>query len=236
MPNRNEKQVAGTFITFEGIDGSGKSTQLRLLANYLEQAGCDMLLTREPGGTPVGNRLRAALLDVQEEVDPLTELLVFAADRAQHVRRVLRPALELGRVVVSDRYADATAAYQGAGRGFSPELISEIIQLATEGLKPDLTLLFDLSVEDSTSRTRRRTNGSQRGDRLDSENAEFHTRVRDAYLQLAKQEPERIKVIKTNQPQELTHERVKEIVVPFLQSRGHIINHKVEATSSEFRL
>jgi dTMP kinase len=225
--------LAGTFITFEGIDGSGKSTQLRLLANYLEQAGCDVLLTREPGGTPVGNRLRAALLDAQEEVDPLTELLVFAADRAQHVRRVLRPALESGRVVFSDRYADATAAYQGAGRGFSPELISEIIQLATEGLKPDLTLLFDLSVDDSTTRTRRRTNGSQRGDRLDSENAEFHTRVRDAYLQLAKLEPERIRVIKTNQPQELTHERVKEIVVPFLQGRGHILNHKVEASSSE---
>ena len=113
------------------------------------------------------------------------------------------------------------------------ELISEIIQLATEGLKPDLTLLFDLSVDHSTTRTRRRTNGSQRGDRLDSENAEFHTRVRDAYLQLAKLQPERIKVIRTNQPQELTHERVKEIVVPFLQGRGHILNHKVEASSSE---
>ena len=230
------KKVTGTFITFEGIDGSGKSTQLRLLADYLEQAGCDLLLTREPGGTPVGNRLRAALLDAQEEVDPLTELLVFAADRAQHVRRVLRPALELGRVVFSDRYADATAAYQGAGRGFPPELISEIIQLATEGLKPDLTLLFDLSVDDSTSRTRRRTNGSQRGDRLDSENAEFYTRVRDAYLQLARREPERIKVIKTNQPLEMTHERVKEVVVPFLRNRGHILNQEFEASSSEFKL
>jgi dTMP kinase len=234
--SRDEKQLTGTLITFEGIDGSGKSTQLRLLADYLVQAGCDVLLTREPGGTPVGNRLRAALLDAQEEVDPLTELLVFAADRAQHVRRVLRPALELGRVVFSDRYADATAAYQGAGRGFSPELISEIIQLATEGLKPDLTLLFDLSVDDSTTRTRRRTNGSQRGDRLDSENADFHSRVRDAYLQLAKLEPDRIKVIKTNQLQESTHARVKEIVVPFLQSRGHVCNHEVEASSSEFSL
>ena len=107
--------MAGTFITFEGIDGSGKSTQLRLLANFLKSNGCDVLLTREPGGTPVGNRLARALLDAQEEVDPLTELLVFAADRAQHVRRVLRPALESGQVVFSDRYADATAAYQGAG-------------------------------------------------------------------------------------------------------------------------
>ncbi|MEP6569601.1 MAG: dTMP kinase [Acidobacteriota bacterium] len=213
--------MTGTFITFEGIDGSGKSTQLRLLAEFLKQAGCDVLVTREPGGTPVGNRLRGALLDAHEEVDPLTELLVFAADRAQHVRRVLRPALESGHVVFSDRYADATRAYQGAGRGFSPELIAEIIQLATEGLNPDLTLLFDLSIADSTARTRRRGNGTQRGDRLDAEDDDFHTRVRDSYLQLAAAEPERIKIVNTNQPAELTHERVKEIVIPFLTNRGH---------------
>lgn len=216
--------MAGTLITFEGIDGSGKSTQLRLLANFLKQTGCDVLMTREPGGTPVGNRLRAALLDAHEEVDPLTELLVFAADRAQHVRRVLRPALESGKVVFSDRYADATAAYQGAGRGFPPELISEIIALATEGLKPDLTLLFDLPIDESTSRTRRRTNGKQKGDRLDAENTEFHTRVRDAYLQLARAEPNRMKIIETNRPVEETHERVKEIVIPFLKSRGHVFD------------
>jgi len=221
--------VSGTFITFEGIDGSGKSTQLRLLANFLRESGCEVVLTREPGGTPVGNRLRAALLDAHEEVDPLTELLVFAADRAQHVRRVLRPALAAGRVVFSDRYADATAAYQGAGRGFSPQLISEIIQLATEDLKPDLTLLFDLSVDDSTTRTRRRTNGTYQGDRLDSENAEFHNRVRDAYLRLAAAEPERIKVISTNQPLELTHQRVKELVVPFLHRRGHACDAQVSS-------
>ena len=214
--------MAGTFITFEGIDGSGKSTQLRLLGNYLTGAGCDILLTREPGGTPVGNRLRAALLDAQEEVDPLTELLVFAADRAQHVRRVLRPALAEGRVVFSDRYADATAAYQGAGRGFAPALIAEIITLATEGLRPDLTLLFDLSVEDSATRTRRRTNGKQQSDRLDAESPDFHLRVRNAYLEIARADPERVKIVETNQPFEATHERVKEIVVPFLRSRGHI--------------
>jgi dTMP kinase len=187
-----------------------------------------MLLTREPGGTPVGLRLRAALLDAHEEVDPLTELLVFAADRAQHVRRVLRPALEAGRVVFSDRYADATAVYQGAGRGFSPDLIAEIIELATEGLKPDLTLLFDLSVEDSTRRTRRRGNGPQQGDRLDAETDDFHARVRDAYLRLAQAEPERIKVVETNQPPDVTHERVKEIVVPFLRSRGYICDDETK--------
>jgi dTMP kinase len=214
--------LAGTFITFEGIDGSGKSTQLRLLANFLKSNGCEVILTREPGGTPVGNRLRSALLDAQEEVDPLTELLVFAADRAQHVRRVLRPAVEAGQVIFSDRYADATVAYQGAGRGFAPELIAEIIELATEGLKPDLTVLFDLSVEDSTARTRRRINGKQKGDRLDAEADDFHLRVRDAYLAIARAEPERVKIVETNRPVEDTHEHVKAIVVPFLRNRGHL--------------
>lgn len=218
--------MTGTFITFEGIDGSGKSTQMRLLANFLEEEGFNVVTTREPGGTSVGLRLRAALLDAHEEVDPLTELLVFAADRAQHVRRVLRPALEAGKVVFSDRYADATAAYQGAGRGFSPELISEIIALATEGLKPHKTLLFDLSVGESTARTRRRTNGRQQGDRLDAEAEDFHIRVREAYLNLARAEPERFVVINTNGAVEQTHQRVKEIVVPFLKSRGHVCNAK----------
>jgi dTMP kinase len=218
--------VPGTFITFEGIDGSGKSTQLRLLGNFLRANGCDPLLTREPGGTAVGVRLRAALLDATGEVDPLTELLVFAADRAQHVRRVLRPALAGGKVVISDRYADATVAYQGAGRGFSDELISQIVQLATEGLKPDLTLLFDLGIDESINRTARRSSGrsSSRGtrDRLDIEHADFHTRVRDAYLQIALAEPERVKLIDTSGPVERTQERVKDVIVPFLQSRGHL--------------
>jgi dTMP kinase len=224
--------VTGTFITFEGIDGSGKSTQLRLLANFLSSQGSDVLVTREPGGTPVGLRLRAALLDAQEQVDPLTELLVFAADRAQHVRRVLRPALEAGQIVLSDRYADATRAYQGAGRGFPKELISEIVQLATEGLVPDLTLLFDLSVIDSSARTRRRSEGKLKGDRLDSEDTDFHTRVRDAYLHLAAKEPERFRIVTTNGPVEETHERVKEIVVPFLEARGQIVSREPAAAGS----
>lgn len=218
--------MPGTFITFEGIDGSGKSTQLRLLGNFLRANGCDALLTREPGGTPVGRRLRAALLDATEEVDPLTELLVFAADRAQHVRRVLRPALEAGRVVISDRYADATVAYQGAGRGFEPELIAQIVQLATEGLKPDLTLLFDLTIDESIGRTARRSSGKNSGklsrDRLDIEKADFHARVRDAYLQIALAEPERVKLIDTSGPLEKTQARVKEVIIPYLQSRGHL--------------
>jgi dTMP kinase len=221
--------VPGTFITFEGIDGSGKSTQLKLLNSFLRAHGCEAVVTREPGGTQLGLRLREALLDALEEVDPLTELLVFAADRAQHVRRKLLPALETGAVVISDRYADATVAYQGAGRGFPPELISQIVQLATGGLTPDLTLLFDVSITESTSRTTRRSTGKNaaaRGarDRLDIENAEFHARVRDAYLGLAAAEPGRVKVIDTSGPVERTHEQVKRIIIPFLRARGHVLN------------
>lgn len=223
--------MPGTFITFEGIDGSGKSTQLRLLGNFLRANGCDALLTREPGGTPLGLRLRAALLDAMEEVDPLTELLVFAADRAQHVRRLVRPALEAGRLVISDRYADATVAYQGAGRGFSPELISQIVYLATEGLKPDLTLLFDLPIEESSNRTARRSTSKTSArisrDRLDIEKADFHERVRNAYLQIALAEPERVKLIDTSGPVEETQEHLKQIIVPYLQSRGHFVMNYV---------
>ena len=220
--------MPGTFITFEGIDGSGKSTQLKLLNSFLRTHGCDAVVTREPGGTTLGLRLREALLDAHEEVDPLTELLVFAADRAQHVRRKLLPALESGAVVISDRYADATVAYQGAGRGFPPELISQIVQLATGGLKPDLTLLFDVSIDESVSRTTRRSTGKNAGragrDRLDIEAAEFHERVRDAYLSIAAAEPQRVKLIDTSGAVERTHEHVKQIIIPFLKSRGHELN------------
>jgi len=231
--------VTGTFITFEGIDGSGKSTQLRLLNNFLQENGCNAVVTREPGGTQLGLRLRAALLDAHEEVDPLTELLVFAADRAQHVRRKLRPALEAGLVVISDRYADATVAYQGAGRGFSPELIAEIVRLATGGLKPDLTLLFDVSVDESTVRTTRRSKARNTRDRLDIEHADFHTRVRDAYLRIAADEPERVKPIDSSGSVENTQQLVKNVIVPFLQERGHLppsvsSKQSIERTTNDY--
>jgi len=211
--------MTGAFITFEGIDGCGKTTQLRLLASELRVRGLEIVTTREPGGTRLGQRLRAALLDVDEQVDPLAELLVFAADRAQHVRAVLLPTLAGDRVVLSDRYADATVAYQGYGRGFKPELIKEIVELATGGLRPDLTLLFDLSVAESAVRTRRRV-AKKTSDRLDSEDAEFHTRVRNAYVEMAKAEPARFRVIDARGSVQQTHEAVMKIVMPFLKERG----------------
>jgi dTMP kinase len=214
----------GTFITFEGIDGSGKSTQVRMLASVLRLRGLNVVQTREPGGTPLGARLRETLLDAQEQVDPLAELLLYAADRAQHVRALLNPALAAGRVVLSDRYADATVAYQGAGRGFEPSLVTEVIALATGGLKPDLTLLFDLSVAESKERARRRTTGgggdAAPSDRLELEAENFHARVRDAYLRIAAAEPARVRIIDASLSVEEIHAHVLDIVVPFIESRG----------------
>ena len=210
--------MTGAFITFEGIDGSGKSTQLRMLASVLRLRGMDVVQTREPGGTPLGARLREALLDAQEQVDPLAELLLYAADRAQHVRALLLPALAEGRVVLSDRYADATVAYQGAGRGFDPSLVAEVVGLATGGLKPDLTLLFDLTVAASTERSRFRAGGGQPSDRLDLENDNFHARVRDAYLQLAAAEPERVRIVDASISVAEIHAHVLAIVIPFLNT------------------
>lgn len=209
--------MAGAFITFEGIDGSGKSTQLRLLASCLRLRGLEVVTTREPGGTLLGKRLRDALLDSQEQVDPLAELLMYAADRAQHVRTLVRPALVSNHIVLSDRYADATVAYQGAGRGFTPELILEVVALATGGLKPDLTLVFDLSVAECVARTKRRSDDARQRDRLDAEDASFHARVRNAYLEIAAAEPERVRVIDASGSVEETHARVLEIVNPFLE-------------------
>lgn len=213
--------MAGAFITFEGIDGCGKSTQLRLLAGDLRLRGLDVVATREPGGTNLGKRLRDAVLDVEEQVDPLAELLIYAADRAQHVRTLLRPALETGNIVLSDRYADSTVAFQGAGRGFTPQLIREVVNLATGGLVPDLTLIFDLSVAECVARTSRRTNGEHLADRLDSEDVAFHTRVREAYFKIAAAEPKRVRLINASGSINETHALVLDIVMPFIVSRLH---------------
>lgn len=210
--------MQGKFITFEGIDGSGKSTQLRMLAGTLRQRSIDVLTTCEPGGTPLGRRLREAFLETEETVAPLAELLLFAADRAQHVELLIRPALDEGRVVVSDRYADATFAYQGAGRGFAESTVSEVIQLATGGLKPDLTLFFDISVETAFKRMTNRKETGERFNRMDVETAEFYARVRDAYLRIAENEPQRFCVLDANASVEEVHEQVVEVISPLIGS------------------
>jgi dTMP kinase len=191
-----------------------------MLASELRLRGHEVVATREPGGTPLGMRVRQLVLDSEEQVDPLAELLLYAADRAQHVRTLIRPAIESGHVVLSDRYADATAAYQGAGRGFPDEIISELIALATGGLMPDMTILFDLTVDESLRRAAHRKGSGGKQDRLDAEDAAFYTRVRDAYLRIANAEPERVHLIDAGGSVEETHTQVMRIVMPFIEARG----------------
>ena len=210
--------MRGRFITFEGIDGSGKSTQLRLLAGDLRVRGFDVLTTFQPGGTPLGRRLREAFLETEENVHPMAELLLFAADRAQHVNFLIKPALAEGRIVISDRYADATAAYQGAGRGFDAKIVNQVIRLATDGLKPDLTLFFDVPIEKAILRTNSRTDNEtvQNKNRMDRETTEFYERVRQAYLKIAEKEPKRFKKIDGSGSIDEVHARVSEVVTKFL--------------------
>lgn len=174
------------------------------------------MTTCEPGGTPLGRRLREAFLETEETVAPIAELLLFAADRAQHVELLIRPALAEGRIVISDRYADATFAYQGAGRGFPESVVNQIIKLATGGLKPHLTLFFDINVDKAVQRMNSRDESVAKRNRMDSETAEFYANVRKAYLGIAGREPKRFMVIDANGSLEETHSKVAEIVTKFL--------------------
>ncbi|MDQ3798815.1 MAG: dTMP kinase [Acidobacteriota bacterium] len=209
--------MRGKFISFEGIDGSGKSTQLRLLTGELRLKGYNVLASMEPGGTPLGRRLREAFLETEETVAPLAELLLFAADRAQHVEFLIKPALAEGKIVVSDRFADATVAYQGAGRGFSEKTIKQIVALATGGLKPDLTLFFDLPIEKAILRAKSRRDDETIRNRMDSETTDFYRRVREAYLKIAEKEPKRFRVVEASGSVDEIRPRVMEIVTGFLK-------------------
>lgn len=182
------------FITFEGVEGSGKSTQLSLTAARVREMGRTVLETREPGGTGIGERIRQILLDpAHTHLEPLAEWLLYEADRGQHVREILRPALDRGAIVLCDRYSDATEAYQQVGRGIDPESVRRVDALARDGLQPDLTLLYDLDPEEGLSRTRKR-DGERLG-RFEATEIAFHRRVRAAYLDIARREPDRVAVI-----------------------------------------
>jgi len=195
-----------SFLTVEGIEGCGKSTQARRLA---EAIGPKALLTVEPGATELGVAIRTLLLEQRSrEVSPLAELLLFFADRAQHVHEVVRPALAAGRIVIADRYADSTTAYQGYGRGLSLDLIRTLTAHATGGLVPDLTLLLDLPVAAGLARARRRG----LADRMESEEIGFHERVRQGYLKLAAEEPARWVVIDATGPEDEVAARIRAAV------------------------
>ncbi|EGW50654.1 thymidylate kinase [Desulfovibrio sp. 6_1_46AFAA] len=212
------------FISFEGIEGSGKSTAQRLLAEHLQGLGYDPLLTREPGGCALGRSLRPILLDARTRgLSSRAELYLFLADRAQHVAEVIRPALEAGQTVLCDRYADSTLAYQGYGRGLDPEHLLRINDMATGGLMPDLTLLLDLPVHCGLERAglRNREEGTVLSEgRFDAESLEFHERVRQGYRSLAAEEPERFAIIDAAQPPEDVVLQCLSAVEASLRQRG----------------
>lgn len=191
----------GWFVAVEGGDGAGKSTQVALLAQRLRADGLDVLVTRQPGGTPLGERLRELVLH-GDHVSPRAEALLYAADKAQHVDTVVAPALAAGQVVVTDRYVDSSIAYQGAGRDLGPEEVAELQRWAVGGLKPDLTIVLDVTPD-----TGRRRRGDVH-DRLESEGDEFHRAVRDHFLVLAKADPDRYLVVDATLPPDDIHARV----------------------------
>jgi dTMP kinase len=213
--------MAGLFVTFEGIEGCGKTTQAELLRLGLEKEGRHVVFTREPGGTEVGERIREVLLDNRiRGMEPLTELFLYLASRAQHVQELIRPAIKEGAIVICDRFADASLAYQGAGRGIGTSRVLTLNEVATFGLVPDYTVLLDLPVELGLKRMSARLGGRGQQDRIEREEMDFHVRVREAYLTLAQKSSDRISdrievFDGTRRKEELAQEilsRVKEIL------------------------
>ncbi|MCU1549811.1 MAG: thymidylate kinase [Glaciihabitans sp.] len=204
--------MSGLFITVEGGDGSGKSTQSALLAEWLEQQGRTVVLSREPGGTELGLELRDIVLHRRGHITPRAEALLYAADRAQHIETKIRPALERGEVVLQDRYFDSSVAYQGAGRVLDPNEVRKLSLWATENLLPDLTILLDLDEHLGRDRLKERT----KYDRLEDEEQDFHARVRAAYLELAAAEPERFLVLSATDSVEDLAAAIRARVAPLL--------------------
>lgn len=194
------------FITFEGADGCGKTTQIELLDKYLQEKGFKTLVTREPGAKGLGEKLREILLNYDGEVSPNCESFLFLADRAQHVDCVIKPALKKGVIVLCDRHTDSTVAYQGYGRQLDIEQIKKLNKIAVNGLKPDLTIVFDIDIETSMQRV------GKTKDRMESAGSEFFNRVRNGYLAIAKEEPNRVKVINSADTIENIHKQVVGLV------------------------
>jgi dTMP kinase len=204
----------GHFLTFEGMDGCGKTTQLRLLAQHLRESGRDVTETVEPGGTELGRQIRRILLDpANTAIQPRTELLLYFASRAQNVDEVIRPSLNAGQVVLCDRFTDSTLVYQGCGRGLESSVVLDLDRIACQGLRPATTILIDIDLETSLSRARRRNERyGQSESRIDDESAAFHDSVRRGYLALAEAEPARFIVIDGRVPIVDVARRIREAV------------------------
>lgn len=210
----------GQFITFEGIEGCGKTTQIRLLATALRHQGHDVIETREPGGCDIADQIRAVLLDAKNNrMTSPTELLLYAAARAQHVAEVIRPALDAGKTVLCDRFCDATLAYQGYGRQLDIDQITTLNAYACQGVRPDTTLLLDLPVEIGLGRARQRNeqHSGPNEDRFEQESLNFHQRIRQAYLQLADNEPQRFLIIDAQGNPQTVAERIASAMNTIIQ-------------------
>jgi dTMP kinase len=205
--------MKGLFISFEGIEGTGKTIQSKLLCEYLIKKGFKVSLTEEPGGTRIGRTIRDILLSVDNiEMTPLTELFLYNASRIQHIKEVILPAIKQGMVVITDRFSDSTVAYQGYGRGIELPLINSIEHIVTKGLRPDKTILLDLDVAIGLQRNK----GINKEDRIELEDVTFHERVRDGYHALAAEDPERIYVIDASKSIEHIHGTIKNLVQDLL--------------------
>lgn len=196
----------GLFITFEGVDGCGKTTQMDLLAKYLQTQGYEVVITREPGAKGLGEKIREILLHYDGEVSSKAESFLFLADRAQHIDKIVNPAIENGKIVLCDRHTDSTIAYQGYGRGVNIDKLRMLNNLATGNRKPDITFVFDIDIETSMSRV------GQEKDRMESSGVEFFNNVRKGFLEIAKQEPERVKVISSDKSIDEIHREVLEYI------------------------
>jgi len=207
----------GVFISFEGIEGTGKSTHVRLLADHLRGLGHTVIQTAEPGGTPISLKIRELLLSLDSRgMDYMTELLLYNAARVQHIREVISPALRQGDIVITDRFSDSTLAYQGYGRGINRQLIEALDAVATNSMRPDLTLLLDIDVETGL----RRNKEINKNDRLEREDVAFHEKVKKGFHEIAKEEPERIRLIPCSDSIDAVHAKIKDVVTAFLKQLG----------------
>jgi len=206
----------GLFISFEGIEGTGKSTQVGLLAEHLTNRGFKAVKTAEPGGTEISLKIRELLLSLDSRgMDPVTELLMYNAARVQHIKEVIGPAVARGAIVISDRFSDSTVAYQGYGRGLNLTLLDSLDKIATNRLRPDLTILLDLDVETGLHRNR----AINKCDRLELEDVTFHRKVRQGFIKIAEKEPGRVKLIDCSDPLDTVHRKIIDIIAPLLAAR-----------------
>ena len=209
--------MKGVFISFEGIEGTGKSTQAKLLAQDLREKGFRVLQTMEPGGTNISIKIRELLLSLDSrEMDCVTELLLYNAARVQHIKEVIAPALERGDIVITDRFSDSTVAYQGFARGIDLQLIDLLDMIATKKLRPDITILLDIDVKTGLARNR----VLSKNDRLELEDISFHEKVRKGFIQIAAMNPERVRLVDCSKGLDEVHRRVVEIISGFLEGRN----------------